>query len=35
MATVPTPDALGGLLHVPGSRPTGGYDLSSYASGAR
>jgi hypothetical protein len=35
MPTVPTPDDLGGLLHVPGSRPIGGYDLSSYASGAR
>jgi hypothetical protein len=35
MPAVPTPDDLGGLLHVPGSRPTGGYDLSSYASGAR
>ena len=35
MSTVPTPDDLGGLLHVPGSRPVGSYDLSSYASGAR
>jgi hypothetical protein len=35
MPTVPTPEELGGLLHVPGSRPIGGYDLSSYASGAR
>src|SRR5712672_664704 len=35
MPTVPTPDELGGLLHVPGSRPVGSYDLSSYASGAR
>jgi len=35
MPTVPTPDDLGGLLHVPGSRPIGGYDLSSYATGAR
>jgi len=35
MATVPTPEELGSLLHVPGSRPTGGYDLSDYASGAR
>ncbi len=35
MPTVPTPDELGGLLHVPGSRPIGGYDLSSYATGAR
>src|SRR5258706_16060073 len=33
MPTVPTPDDLGGLLHVPGSRPIGGYDLSSYATG--
>src|SRR6266436_2485237 len=35
MPTVPTPDDLGSLLHVPGSRPIGGYDLSSYATGAR
>src|SRR5258708_31730592 len=35
MPTVPTPDDLGSLLHVPGSRPIGTYDLSSYASGAR
>src|SRR6266436_4359421 len=35
MPTVPTPDELGSLLHVPGSRPIGGYDLSSYATGAR
>jgi hypothetical protein len=35
MPTVPTPDDLGGLPHVPGSRPVGSYDLSSYASGAR
>src|SRR5258708_37921328 len=35
MRTVPTPDELGGLLHVLGSRPIGGYDLSSYATGAR
>jgi hypothetical protein len=35
MPTVPTPEELGGLLHVPGSRPIGGYDLSSYASGGR
>src|SRR5215470_5361655 len=35
MPTVPTPEELGSLLHVPGSRPIGGYDLSAYASGAR
>jgi hypothetical protein len=35
MPTVPTPEDLGSLLHVPGSRPIGSYDLSSYASGAR
>jgi hypothetical protein len=35
MAAVPTPEDLGSLLHVPGSRPVGGYDLSAYASGAR
>src|SRR5882672_12328056 len=35
MPTVPTPEELGGLPHVPGSRPIGAYDLSSYASGAR
>jgi hypothetical protein len=35
MPTVPTPEDLGSLLHMPGSRPVGSYDLSSYASGAR
>ncbi len=35
MPTVPTPEELGSLPHVPGSRPIGAYDLSSYASGAR
>ncbi len=35
MPPVPTPDELGGLPRVPGARPVGGYDLSSYASGAQ
>jgi len=35
MPTVPTPEELGSLLHRPGSRPIGSYDLSAYASGAR
>lgn len=35
MPPVPTPDELGGLPRVPGARPAGGYDLSSYASGAQ
>jgi hypothetical protein len=35
MPQVPTPDELGGLPHAPGARPVGGYDLSSYASGAQ
>jgi hypothetical protein len=35
MPPVPTPDDLGGLPRVPGARPVGGYDLSSYASGAQ
>jgi hypothetical protein len=35
MPSIPTPDQLGGLLHVPGSRPIGGYDLSPLARGAQ
>ncbi|HLK80240.1 MAG TPA: hypothetical protein VKT99_01920 [Xanthobacteraceae bacterium] len=35
MPAVPSPEELGGVLHAPGSRPIGGYDLSSYAAGAR
>jgi hypothetical protein len=35
MPQVPTPDDLGGLPRVPGARPAGGYDLTSYASGAQ
>src|SRR5216683_5291219 len=35
MPSVPTPEELGSLPHMPGSRPVGGYDLSPYASGAR
>jgi hypothetical protein len=35
MPPVPTPDDLGSLPRVPGARPAGGYDLSSYASGAQ
>jgi hypothetical protein len=35
MPTVPSPEDLGGLPHVPGSRAIGGYDLSPYATGAR
>jgi hypothetical protein len=32
---VPTPDDLGGLPGVQGARPAGGYDLTSFASGAQ
>ena len=35
MPAVPTPEELGGLPHVSGSRPIAGYDLSPYATGAR
>jgi hypothetical protein len=35
MPIVPSPEELGGLPRVPGSRPIGGYDLSPYAAGAR
>src|SRR5262245_44299272 len=35
MPSIPTPDELGGLPRVPGARPVGGYDLTSYASGAQ
>jgi hypothetical protein len=35
MPVTPTPEELGGLPHVPGSRPIGGYDLSSFARGAQ
>jgi hypothetical protein len=35
MPQVPTPDELGGLPRAPGARPVGGYDLTSYASGAQ
>jgi hypothetical protein len=32
---IPTPEDLGGLPRVPGARPAGGYDLTSYAGGAQ
>jgi hypothetical protein len=35
MPTVPTPEELGSLLHMPGSRPIGSYDVSPYAHGAQ
>jgi len=35
MPAIPTPEALGGLLRMPGSRPTGSYDVSPYARGAQ
>jgi hypothetical protein len=35
MPQVPTPDELGGLPRVPGARPVGGYDLTSFAGGAQ
>lgn len=35
MPPMPTPDELGGLLHVPGSRPIGSYDVSPYAHGVQ
>src|ERR1700730_17379371 len=34
MPTVPTPEELGSLLHMPGSRPIGSYDASPYPHGA-
>jgi hypothetical protein len=35
MPISPTPEELGSLLHIPGSRPIGGYDLSPFARGAQ
>jgi hypothetical protein len=35
MPTIPTPEELGGLLRMPGSRPIGRYDVSPYARGAQ
>ena len=35
MPTIPTPEELGGLLRMPGSRPIGSYDVSPYARGAQ
>ena len=35
MPTIPTSEELGSLLHIPGSRPIGSYDVSSYARGAQ
>jgi len=35
MPTIPTPEELGGLLRVPGSRPIGRYDVSPVARGAQ
>jgi hypothetical protein len=35
MPQVPTPDDLGALPRVPGVRPVGGYDVTSYANGAQ
>src|SRR5215475_3722164 len=35
MPTIPTPEELSGLLRIPGARPTGSYDVSSYARGAQ
>jgi hypothetical protein len=35
MPPIPTPDDLGALPHATGSRPTGGYDLTAFASGAQ
>jgi hypothetical protein len=32
---MPAPEELGGLLHLPGSRPIGSYDVSPYAQGAQ
>src|SRR5215471_7834610 len=33
MPTIPTSEELGSLLHIPGSRPIGSYDVSTYARG--
>jgi hypothetical protein len=35
MPPVPTPDDLGALPRVPGTRPVGGYDLGAFASGGQ
>src|ERR1700728_3094288 len=35
MAKQPTPEQLGGLLRMPGSRPTASYNVSPYAHGAQ
>src|SRR5215467_2083792 len=35
MPTIPTSEELGSLLHIPGSRPIGSYEVSSYARGAQ
>src|SRR6266481_5665426 len=35
MPPIPTPEELGGLLRMPGSRPIGSYDVSPYARGAQ
>jgi hypothetical protein len=35
MAKIPTPEQLGGLLRMPGSRPTASYAVSPYARGAQ
>src|SRR5215468_1262651 len=35
MPAIPTPEELGGLLRMPGSRPVGSYDVSPYARGAQ
>jgi hypothetical protein len=35
MPVIPTPEELGSLVHVPGARPIGGYDLSPLGRGAQ
>src|SRR5215467_9303008 len=35
MPTIPTPEELGSLLHIPGARPIGSYDVSAHARGAQ
>src|SRR5215468_11823435 len=35
MPAIPTPEELGDLLHMAGSRPVGSYDVSPYARGAQ
>src|SRR5215470_5807869 len=35
MPTIPTPEELGSLLHIPGSRPVASYDVSPVARGAQ